>query len=99
MALYPIPHSDEWFRALREFNPHQAYATKTIIELAGSKDVCSTCGDAQAKDYKLVGEKMAKKAIATIRLCDDCIQIRRAQYGEKFAEFKPEEKRETRRSD
>ena len=86
MALYLIPHSSQWFEALQEFNPHQAFMTGRIIQLAGREDVCSICGDSPAKDYKLVGERLAPKAVATLRLCDDCLKGRGTMYGETFQE-------------
>jgi hypothetical protein len=82
MPLYPKPHSPDWFRALEAFNPAQAAATKQIIALAGRDDVCSICGDHPAKDYQLASKHLDSNAVATIRLCDDCRNIRTRMYGE-----------------
>jgi hypothetical protein len=76
MPLYLKPHSPEWFAALEAFDPVQAAQTHQILSLAGRDDVCSVCGDDPAKDYKLVAEGLDSKAVATIRLCDDCFKIR-----------------------
>lgn len=84
MALYPKPHSKEWFTALEAFNPRQAAMTRIAISKAGRDDVCSICGDDPATDYKFVDATIPKNAVATLRLCDDCRQIR-LRDGEKFA--------------
>jgi hypothetical protein len=76
MPLYPKPHTQEWFANLTKFDPRQAAQTKSIIEAAGSSEVCSICGDTPARDYQVVGEELPKDAVATIRLCKDCFQIR-----------------------
>ena len=83
MAVYPKPDSDEWFAALRKFNPQQAAQTEQIIKLAGNDRVCSVCGDDPATDYRLVGDLPAD-AVGTLRLCDDCRRIRGVGYGEEY---------------
>ena len=83
MATYPEPHSAEWFKALEAFDEIQAAHTRKIIELAGSAEVCSVCGDEPASDYKLVHPQPHKDAVATLRLCSDCRLIRE-RNGESF---------------
>jgi uncharacterized protein YycO len=78
----PVPHSPEWFAALEQFNPMQAAQTRLVIRLAGTPDVCSVCGDAPSKDYRLVGHKLSESAVKTLRLCDDCWGLRRGMYTE-----------------
>ena len=85
MPLYLKPHSPEWFNALEAFNPHQAAMTRAIIEAAGREDVCSVCGDTPVKDYKLVAEGLQPDAVASTRLCNDCLAIRSATMDENFA--------------
>jgi hypothetical protein len=77
-----IPHSGEWFEALKKQNPHQAAVTRTIIELAGQTDVCSICGDRPSKVYRLIGSELLVQPVNTFRLCSECWQIRRQQYAE-----------------
>jgi len=84
MALYPKPHSAEWFTALQAFNPQQAAATRQILESSGREDVCSVCGDDPAPELKIVGEAMPANAVASIRLCDDCRNMRGSMYGETY---------------
>ena len=84
MALHPKPHSPEWFAALEAFDPRQAIQTRTILQRTGRSDVCSVCGDDPAKDYKRVGGGIPVNAVATIRLCIDCRNIRSMQ-GEQYS--------------
>jgi hypothetical protein len=72
------PHSVEWFAALEADAPLQAAHTRRIIEMAGRNDVCSICGDQPATDYFLEGENLPL-AVRTLRLCDDCHEIRGMQ--------------------
>lgn len=83
MALFMKPNTPEWFEALELFNPDQAAITRQIISLAGREDVCSVCGDDESKDYKLESDNLPSNAVATLRLCKDCKQIR-SSSGESF---------------
>jgi hypothetical protein len=83
---YLIPHSPEWFSALNEWNPYQAEAVRTVTELAGSLEACSICGDDPARVYRLDEGTPPPGSVATVRLCDDCLEIR-AQKGERFVLF------------
>lgn len=93
MPQYLKPHSSEWFRALEAYNPAQAAATRQIIALAGRDDVCSICGDHPSSDYQLGGEHLDRDAVATIRLCDDCRDIRKRMYGETIVAWHDNPKR------
>ncbi len=84
MAKYFTPHSNEWFVALAKINPQQVALTKQVIELAGTAEVCSVCGDNPAHDYEVANAKFDQHTIATIRLCDDCRSIRQETQGEKY---------------
>jgi hypothetical protein len=86
MPLFPRPHTPEWFTALEAFDARQAQHTRQIIGMAKSADVCGICGDDPASDYKATMANIPDKAVATIRLCDDCLKIRSAA-GESFAPF------------
>ena len=78
------PHMPEWFAALDSWDPPQALMTRKIIELTGRTDVCSVCGDDPARDYRLEEGHRPAGGVDTLRLCDDCVRIRRAS-GEPFA--------------
>lgn len=87
MSNYLKPHSKEWFEALEKQNSTQAEQTKQIISLANSEDVCSICGDDKVKDYKLESSQATSGMIITLRLCDDCLNIRKNSRGEHFVPF------------
>jgi hypothetical protein len=80
------PHTPEWFEALEVWNPAQAEHTRKIIQLAGDPNVCSICGDDPASDYRLEEGYRPAAGVDTLRLCDDCLRIRRAG-DEPFAAF------------
>jgi hypothetical protein len=71
-------------RALDSFDPAQAAHTRQIIKSAGRKDVCSICGDDPAEDFRIVRENLPVSAVASIRLCGDCRNMRGAMYGESY---------------
>jgi hypothetical protein len=77
------PHSPEWFSAMDQWDPVKAAMTRFVVGKAGRDDVCSVCGDDPASDYRL--EKALRPAGGpdTLRLCDDCVGIRR-NMGEHF---------------
>jgi hypothetical protein len=77
------PHSPEWFTALQQWDPAKAMMTREVVELAGRTDVCSICGDDPASDYLLEEEYRPAGGPDTLRLCDDCLEIRRWS-GEPF---------------
>ena len=87
MSNYIKPHTKEWFEALEKQNPTQAAQTNQIISLAGSSEVCSICGDEKAKDYKLESGQSTSGMVVTLKLCDDCLNIRRNRYSENFVPF------------
>lgn len=82
MALYPTPHSAEWFAALDVFNPVQAVHTRQIMKSAGRAGVCSVCGDDPPKDFKIVVPNLPVNAVASIRLCDYCRRMRSSMNAE-----------------
>jgi hypothetical protein len=84
MAPYLKPHTSEWFKALETVNPRQAAHTKHILSLARTDAVCSICGDESNRDYKLVDEKSTHSPVSTMRLCNDCLEIRRTMHRENF---------------
>jgi hypothetical protein len=80
------PHTAEWFAALSVWDPTQAAMTRQIIAMAGGSEVCSVCGDDPAHDYRLPTLYRAAGGVDTLRLCDDCLGIRRG-LGEPFEPF------------
>jgi hypothetical protein len=77
------PHSKEWFVALEKFSPEQAARTRKLLQLAGTREACTFCGDEESKGYRRVGSIPAGAAEA-VRLCDHCREIRSLLYGERY---------------
>lgn len=84
MSDYLKPHSPEWITALKKTNPRQAALTQAVLAAAGRKDVCSICGDEDSSDYRLAGEQAVPGVVSTLRLCQDCLGIRRSMHHENF---------------
>ncbi len=81
--LHLIPHTGEWFAALEQWDPPKAMMVRRVIELTGRTDICSVCGDDPASDFYLREALRPAGGIDTLRLCGDCVQIRR-NSGESF---------------
>jgi len=75
------PHSSDWFEVLEKTDPQQAAMTRQVLSRAGRDDICSVCGDDPAADYEVAGAPPP----STMRLCDDCRDIRSGMHGEKFS--------------
>ena len=61
--------------------------TKQLIGLAGTAHCCSVCGDEEdISDYWLKDKKTPPDAVLTLRLCNDCLNIRK-DNGENFSTF------------
>lgn len=84
-AVLLTPHTAEWFAALAAWDPQQAAHTRSILQQSGSDAVCSICGDAPVRDYRLVGPGVPDGAICTLRLCNDCWRIRANMHAESLA--------------
>jgi hypothetical protein len=78
-----IPHTAEWFASMEVWDPVKAVQTRYVINDAGRGDICSICGDDPATDYRL--EKMFRPPGGpdTLRLCEDCVEIRK-NMGDPF---------------
>jgi Permuted papain-like amidase enzyme, YaeF/YiiX, C92 family len=80
-----IPHSDEWFAIVERVEPNLAAIARISIVSEGSNEVCSSCGD-PARDYRLANAADAMPGVPSLRLCDDCVVIRRG-FGEILVPF------------
>jgi len=80
---YLVPHTAEWFAALEVWDPPKAAMARMAIATGGSVDVCSVCGDDPARDYRLEEPFRPPAGVDTLRLCDDCLDIRR-RTGDPF---------------
>jgi Permuted papain-like amidase enzyme, YaeF/YiiX, C92 family len=72
-----LPHSREWFAAMQLWDPVKAAQTRFNIEYAGRDDVCSVCGDDPAADYRLEKRFRPAGGPDTLKLCEDCVEIRK----------------------
>jgi len=75
-----IPHSQLWFSMVDRVEPRLGAIARISIQSTGSEEVCSSCGD-PADDYRLVNGAEAMPGVPSLRLCPDCVGIRRG-WGE-----------------
>lgn len=75
-----LPHSEHWFSIIDRVEPRLGQIARMSIKAMGSADVCSSCGD-PADDYRLVNAAEAMPGVPSLRLCPDCLGIRRG-FGE-----------------
>ena len=85
---YLVPHTSEWFDAMRRFDTQKTTHTGFIIYKAKTKYCCSICGDTPAIDYKSDNIEFSPGVPVTMRLCDDCFYIRTSIMKEKFSILK-----------
>lgn len=90
MPFYFTPHTPEWFQALEAFDPVRAEMTKDVLATTGRMDVCSNCGEQPADDYQIIDRYMQSNAVATLRLCDDCLRFRVITRNDTFIPYRPE---------
>ncbi len=76
MPFYFIPNTPEWLQAMAAYDPVKAEIAKDVIATTGRMDVCSICGDEPADDYQIIDRYMPSNAVATLRLCDDCLRFK-----------------------
>ena len=77
------PHSDMWFSIVDRVEPNLGMMARHAIAQEKSKEVCSSCGDEPACDYRIINSAEAMPGVPALRLCDDCHRIR-IGFGEKF---------------
>ncbi|MFD2427611.1 YiiX/YebB-like N1pC/P60 family cysteine hydrolase [Sphingobium scionense] len=70
------PHSELWFAIVDRVEPRLAAIARLSIERMGTADICSACGD-PVDDYRLVNAAEAMPGVPSLRLCGDCVGIRR----------------------
>lgn len=77
-----VPHSELWFSIVDRVEPQLGAIARHSILTAKSTEVCSSCGD-PARDYRLANAADAMPGVPALRLCDDCVAIRRG-FGEEL---------------
>lgn len=75
-----VPHSELWFSIVDRVEPRLAAIARANIQSAGTDIGCSSCGD-PADDYLIVNSAEAMPGVPSLRLCPDCVTIRRG-FGE-----------------
>lgn len=77
------PHSDLWFFIVDRVEPRLGQIARLSIQNEQSVQVCSSCGDHSARDYRIVNSDEAMPGVPSLRLCSDCVHIRQG-FGEKL---------------
>jgi len=75
------PHSDLWFSIIDRVEPQLGMIARHSVKREQSMEVCSSCGDRPTRDYRIANSAEAMPGVPSLRLCDDCVSIRRA-FGE-----------------
>src|SRR5579872_4245791 len=78
-----VPHSPEWFDTLQLWDPPKAAQARAMVDHAGKDDVCSICADEPSFVCRLAEGFRPAGGPDTLRLCEDCLEIRRAS-GDPF---------------
>jgi hypothetical protein len=78
-----VPHTELWFSIVDRVEPRLGAIARMNIQAAGSAAGCSSCGD-PADDFLIVNGAEAIPGVPSLRLCPDCVAIRRS-FGEFFA--------------
>ncbi len=71
------PHSELWFSIIDRVEPRLGMIARMNIEASGDTSGCSACGD-PADDYLLVNSADTMPGVPSLRLCSDCVVIRRS---------------------
>jgi hypothetical protein len=71
------PHTPYWWWVIDKVEPQLAALSRLAVALEGNTEVCTSCGDHPASLYRLVNGADTMPGVPSLRLCDDCIDIRR----------------------
>ena len=82
-----VPHTPEWFREFELEEPIKTALTRTLLSVMGRDDVCGICGDDPAADYRRAGPILPGILTCTLRLCDDCVRLRKEHHYELYVPF------------
>lgn len=77
------PHSELWFSIVDRVEPNLGALARIVIEAKQSKEICSSCGDEPATDYRIANSAEAMPGVPSLRLCEECHSIRLG-FGEKL---------------
>ncbi|AGS24384.1 YiiX/YebB-like N1pC/P60 family cysteine hydrolase [Rhizobium etli] len=71
------PHSAYWYSIVDRVEPKLAVLSRMVVTAEDSPEVCSSCGDRPAMSYRLANGAQTMPGVPSLRLCCDCIEIRR----------------------
>lgn len=71
------PHTQYWWSVIDRVEPRLAALSRHAVSSEGRTDVCTSCGDHPAYPYRVVNGAETMPGVPSLRLCDDCIEIRR----------------------
>lgn len=70
------PHTPYWWSIIDLVEPRLAALSRHVVAAEGI-DVCTSCGDQPAYPYRMVNGAKIMLGVPSLRLCDDCVGIRR----------------------
>lgn len=71
------PHSSYWYSMVDKVEPTLAKLSHHAVLAKGDNKVCSSCGDRPTVAYRVINGTENLLGVPSLRLCDDCIAIRR----------------------
>jgi len=71
------PHTPYWWSVIDRVEPRLGALSRQAVLSMGGSDVCSSCGDEPAYPYRVVNGAEIMPGVPSLRLCDDCLEIRR----------------------
>ena len=71
------PHTPYWWSVIDCVEPRLAALSRHAGVSEGSTEVCTSCGNQPASPYRVVNGAETMPGVPSLRLCDDCIGIRR----------------------
>ena len=71
------PHTPYWWSVIDRVEPKLAALSRHAVASEGRTDVCTSCGDQPASSYRLVNGAETMPGVPSLRLCENCIEIRR----------------------
>ncbi len=74
------PHSPYWYSMVDRVEPNLAALSRHAVAAEGSSNVCSSCGDQPTETYRVVNGAETMPGVPSLRLCEDCHQIRQEMY-------------------
>lgn len=87
------PHTPYWWSVIDRVEPQlAALSRRQAFVSEGRIDVCSSCGDQPASRYRVVNGAETMPGVPSLRLCDDCVGIRRVIMGNVLMPFLSEPK-------